>query len=178
MTVFETARLRLRPLTDDDFARLHEFLLNPEFRRFLGPYPPPLEQFVREQRARWDDHFRRHGWGQWAVERKDDGTFVGRCGLIMQQVDGAEEVEIGYAVGEAFWGRGYAAEAARGTRDWAFRNLPVAHLVSLIHPDNVRSARVAQSNVMTVWKQTVWRDLPVQVFRVTRPEWEALQAAR
>jgi RimJ/RimL family protein N-acetyltransferase len=179
MTVFETARLRLRPLTDDDLARLHEFLLNPEFRRFLGPYPPPLEQFVAEQRARWDDHLRRHGWGQWAVERKDDGTFMGRCGLVMQEVDGAPEVEVGYAVGEAFWGRGYAAEAARGTRDWAFRTLAVPHLVSLIHPDNLRSARVAQANGMTVWKETAWRDIPVvQVFRITRAEWEAIQAAR
>jgi ribosomal-protein-alanine N-acetyltransferase len=178
MTVFETARLRLRPLTDDDLAVLHGWVLNPEFRRFLGPYPPPLEQFVREQRAWWDEHFRRHGWGQWAVERKDDGTFVGRCGLIMQQVDGASEVEVAYAVGESFWGRGYAAEAARGTRDWAFRTLAVPHLVSLIHADNVRSARVAQTNGMTVWKETVFRDTPLRVFRITRPEWEAIEAAR
>lgn len=178
MTVFETARLRLRPLTDDDLAVLHGWVLNPEFRRFLGPYPPPLEQFVREQRARWDEHFRRHGWGQWAVERKDDGTFVGRCGLIMQQVDGTDEVEVAYAIGEQYWGRGYAAEAARGTRDWAFRTLPVPHLLSLIHADNVRSARVAQTNGMTVWKDTVFRDIPHRVWRITRGEWEALRAPR
>ncbi|HYH81291.1 MAG TPA: GNAT family N-acetyltransferase [Longimicrobium sp.] len=178
MTVMETARLRLRPLTGDDLARLHAFLLNPEFRRFLGPYPPPLETFVREQKQRWDLHFRRHGWGQWAVERKDDGSFVGRCGLIMQQVDGADEVEVAYAIGEAFWGRGFAAEAARGCRDWAFRNLPVPHVISLIHADNLRSARVAQANGMTVWKDAPFNGVPHQVFRITRAEWEAIQAAR
>jgi ribosomal-protein-alanine N-acetyltransferase len=175
MTVFETARLRLRPLTDDDLAALHGWILSPEFRRFLGPYPPPLEQFVREQRHRWDEHFRRHGWGQWAVERKDDGTFLGRCGLIMQPVEGGDEVEVAYAIGECHWGRGYAAEAARGTRDWAFRTLDVPYLVSLIHPDNHRSGRVAQANGMAPWRDGFLYGIPHRIYRITRAEWEALR---
>jgi ribosomal-protein-alanine N-acetyltransferase len=177
MMVFDTARLRLRRLTDDDLARLHEFHQNPGFRRFLGE-SPPLEQFVREQRTRWDEHFDTHGWGQWAVERKDDGTFLGRCGLIMQHVDGQDEVEVGYAIGEPFWGRGFAAEAARASRDWAFRNLRIPHVISLIHADNVRSARVAESNGMNVWKEALHRGIPHRVFGITRGRWDEIQASR
>ncbi len=174
-TVLETTRLRLRRLNDGDFARLHVFYQDPEVVRFIGQHPPPpLEEFVATQRQRWDDHYREHGWGQWAVVRKDDGAFVGRCGLIMQHIDGVDEVEVGYALGGEFWGRGYAAEAAVGCRDWAFRNLAVPHVISLIHPDNRRSIAVARRNGMTLWKTTTFKEIPgIGVWRITRAEWEA-----
>jgi len=177
MTIFETERLRARPLTDDDLGVLHGWWLNPAFRRFLGPSPPALEQFVRAQRAYWDDHFRRHGWGQWAVERKEDGAFLGRCGLNLEPVDGVDEVEVGCALGPPFWGRGYAVEATRATRDWAFRNLRVPHLVSLIHPDNLRSVQLAQATGMKLWTAALWEQIPHHVYRITRCEWESIGAS-
>src|SRR5262249_25416741 len=156
----ETTRLRMRRLNDDDYARLHAFYQDPGVVRFLGPPPPPLDEFVATQRQRWDDHYRQHGWGQWAVVRKDDGAFVGRCGLIMQHIDGVDEVEVGYAPGGEHWGRGYAAEAAVASRDWAFRTLGVPHVISLIHPDNHRSIAVAKRNGMTLWKTTTFKEMP------------------
>ncbi|HEX8906376.1 MAG TPA: GNAT family N-acetyltransferase [Longimicrobiaceae bacterium] len=176
-TVIETPRLLLRRLNDDDYARLHEFQQSPEVNRFTGGPPLPLDEFVPWLRARWEDHYRKHGWGQWAVVRKEDGAFVGRCGLIMQQVDGADEVEVGYALGRPYWGRGYAAEAAVASRDWAFRNLDVPHVISLIHPDNARSIAVARRNGMTLWKTTTFKEMPgIGVWRITREEWERAAA--
>jgi RimJ/RimL family protein N-acetyltransferase len=109
------------------------------------------------------------------VVRKDDGAFVGRCGLIMQHIDGVDEVEVGYALGAGFWGRGYAAEAAIASRDRAFRELGVPHVISLIHPDNARSIAVARRNGMTLWKTTTFKEMPgIGVWRITRAEWERL----
>ncbi|HEX8242155.1 MAG TPA: GNAT family N-acetyltransferase [Longimicrobium sp.] len=174
-TIIETARLRLRRLNDDDLERIYEFYQSPEFHRFVGGPPAPHDEFVAWQQQWRYNHYREHGWGQWAVVRKEDGEFLGRCGLIMQHIDGVDEVEVGYALGQPYWGRGYASEAAIASRDWAFRYVSVPHVISLIHPDNARSIAVARRNGMTLWKTTTFKDIPgVGVWRITRDEWEAL----
>jgi RimJ/RimL family protein N-acetyltransferase len=172
--VIETPRLLLRRLTDADLALLYDFHLDPEFNRFLGGPPAPREEWIAGQASRWRDHEREHGWTQWAVERKDDGAFLGRCGLIMQRVDGAPEVEVGYALGRPFWGRGYASEAAIASRDHAFRHTDVPHVISLIAPDNAPSLAVARRNGMSFWKPGNHRGYDVHVFRITRDEWQRL----
>ena len=176
-TILETPRLLLRRLDDADLERLFDFYQDAEVMRFLGPRPERRDEFVAAQRQRWSDHERDHGWGQWAVVRKEDGTFVGRCGPVMQHIDGVDEVEIGYALGAEFWGRGYAAEAAVACRDWAFRTLGVPHLISLINPLNARSQAVARRNGMTVWKRALFREVEVDVWRITREEWERLRGS-
>ena len=174
--VLETPRLWMRRLTDEDFVRLHDFAQDEEFHRFLGGPPAPLDEFLALNVSRTDDHYRTRGYGQWALVRKDDGAFVGRCGLILQEVDGAEEVEVGYAIGRPYWGHGYATESARASRDWGFRNLPADHVISIIDPRNARSIAVAERNGMRAWKETVWRDIDVRIYRIDSAEWEALGA--
>ena len=117
MTVIETERLLLRELTDADHDRLYEMYQDAEMNRFLGGPPPPYDEYAAATRARWPGYYREHGFGLWATVRKEDGAFLGRCGLLAQTVDGVREVEVAYALGTEFQGRGYATEAARASRD-------------------------------------------------------------
>ena len=172
--VIETERLLLRPLTDEDHAGLYEIYLNPRVHRFIGGPPPPFEEHMARSRERWPQYYREHGFGLWATIRREDGRLLGRIGLLAQDIDGVREVEVGYALGEEAWGRGYATEAARACRDWAFRNLTVPHVISLIHPDNAASIAVAERNGMSFWKMADFRGTTVRVYRITRQEWELL----
>lgn len=176
--VIETENLLLRELTDQDHARLHAIYLNPRVHRYLGGPPDPFDEHMAASLARWPSYYREHGFGLWAVERKDDGAFMGRIGLLAQEVDGVSEVEVGYALAEEFWGRGYAIEAARACRDWAFRNLPVDHVISLILPENRLSIRVAERNGMTPWKETEVKGHRIRVYRITRSEWLEMTSPR
>ena len=169
--VVETERLLLRELTDDDHRELHAILQNPRVNRFVGGPPPPLDEYVRASRERWEAHRAEHGFCMWAALRRGDGVLLGRCGPVVQRIDGESEVEVGYMFAEEHWGRGYAAEAARATRDWAFRTLDVPHVISLILPENGPSVRVAERNGMSVWKMADFREHRVRVYRVTREEW-------
>jgi ribosomal-protein-alanine N-acetyltransferase len=85
-------------------------------------------------------------------------------------VDGAEEIEIGYRLDPKYWGLGLATEAARAVRDHAFSDLKLDHVISLIHPENVASRRVAEKNGMVVEKETVFRGFPTIVFGIRRAE--------
>src|SRR5205807_7864742 len=72
----------------------------------------------------------------------------GFCGLVSQSVEGVEEVEVGYMLDKAYWGRGLATEAARASRDYGFERLGLRRLISLINPENAASLRVAEKNGM------------------------------
>ncbi|HVM33793.1 MAG TPA: bifunctional GNAT family N-acetyltransferase/class I SAM-dependent methyltransferase [Actinomycetota bacterium] len=140
--VLETDRLLLRYLTLDDCPYLDEILGDAETMRH---YPRPYT--FREVEAwvvRNLESYRDYGFGLWAVIRKEDGKFVGQCGLVPQDVEGTREIEVGWHVNRAFWRRGYASEAAAAARDYAFDIIGLTRLVSLVLPANVPSQGVAR----------------------------------
>ena len=127
-----------------------------------------LGVFSREQTAGFLDRVRardREGLpSQFGVVVREEDRLVGYCGFFPQIVDGIEELEIGYRLDPAYWGRGLATEAARAVRAYGFGDLKLPRLISLIHPDNHASRRVAEKNGMTPEKETVFRGFPTIVF--------------
>lgn len=148
----ETERLRLRLPTLADVNVLGEVVGDAEVVRFLGGQIAPPEEYeaiLGRWLQRWDDH----GMGPFMVERRDDGVFVGRTGILVWDVRGwthtgvpepeFAQPEVGWAFARAAWGNGFATEAARAVIEWT-RERGVRGLVSVIAPANVRSQRVAE----------------------------------
>ncbi|MBU6299020.1 MAG: GNAT family N-acetyltransferase, partial [Alphaproteobacteria bacterium] len=81
------------------------------------------------------------GYGTWAVERKVDGAFIGRVGLV--NPEGWPGLEVGWTLGKPYWGQGYATEAARISLHYAFLTQPVDRMLSCIDPHNKASQAVA-----------------------------------
>ena len=102
----ETERMVLRPMDMNDVDDLMGIFSDPVAMRY---YPgtksrQEAEEWVRGMLASYRDH----GFGQWVAILKDSGEFAGQCGLTVQEVEGEEEVEIGYLFLRKFWGRGLA----------------------------------------------------------------------
>jgi RimJ/RimL family protein N-acetyltransferase len=87
-------------------------------------------------------HWELRAFGLWAVERKSDGAFVGRVGLL--QPDGWPGTEVAWTLGREYWGQGYATEAAKACLNYGFQNCSVSKLISMIDAENHASQRVAQ----------------------------------
>ena len=87
------------------------------------------------------------------------------------------EVEIGYRLDPAYWNRGLITEAARTVRDHAFEDLKLPRVISLIHPENIPSRRVAEKNGMKIEKEITFRGFPTLVFAMTREQWLAERGA-
>jgi RimJ/RimL family protein N-acetyltransferase len=87
------------------------------------------------------------------------------------------EVEIGYRLDPAYWNRGLITEAARAVRDHAFEDLKLPRVISLIHPENIPSRRVAEKNGMKIEKEITFRGFPTLVFAITREQWLVSRAA-
>jgi ribosomal-protein-alanine N-acetyltransferase len=164
MPTIETTRLLLRSFAEDDLDRMAELMADDDFMRFS------LGVFSREQTGAFLDKVRardREGLpSQLGVIVRDNQKLIGYCGFFLQTVDNVEELEIGYRIDPSYWRRGIATEAARAVRDYAFNELRLPRVISLIHPDNIPSRRVAEKNGMTPEKETVFRGFPTIVFSV------------
>jgi ribosomal-protein-alanine N-acetyltransferase len=146
-------------------------LLNHDFMRFsLGPYTNEQTQGVLQKFLSWNQAGLP---SQFAVIFRGNNELIGYCGFLHQEVDGRNEIEIGYRLHPDYWNRGLASEAAQVVRDHAFRDLNLPKVVSLIHPDNIASRRVAEKNGMKIEKETVFRGFPTLVFAITREQWLA-----
>lgn len=106
------------------------------------PGPDPLQSRPRECRTD-RENYAEHGYGLWIVETHN-GEFIGDCGLTWQQVKGAQKLEVGYHVRSDLHGQGFATEAAVACRDYAREDFVAKELITIIHPDNRASERVAE----------------------------------
>ncbi|KAB2913299.1 MAG: GNAT family N-acetyltransferase [Bacteroidetes bacterium] len=164
----ESDRLHFRKVTQSDYDAWLPFFYNAESTRFLGTFDGTNEERCQS----WID---RMNWrydndnGLMALIDKTTGALVGQCGLLKQTIDGVDEIEIGYHLLPQYRRMGYAGEAAIFCKHFAFDNHLTDTVISLIHPQNNNSMAVARKNGMQLEKQSSYRDITVNVFRVTNP---------
>jgi RimJ/RimL family protein N-acetyltransferase len=168
MIVLETERMTLRQMDMQDVANLRGIFSDPEAMRY---YPSTKDD---AETRRWIktniDSYALFGIGLWIATLKDSQQFVGQCGLVVQDVEGSMEIEIGYLFLRTFWGQGLATEAARACRDYGFDQLGFTRLVSLIHVRNMASRRVAEKVGMTLEKEIIRRQMPICVYALAKHE--------
>jgi RimJ/RimL family protein N-acetyltransferase len=149
VTALETERLLLRRWRAADlepFARINR---DPAGMEYL---PAPLSRAASDEMAdRIEAHFRRHGFGLWAAELRENEEFIGFIGLSVPRFEAAFTpcVEIGWRLARDHWGKGLATEGARAAMQHAFVELRMPSLVSFTVPANVRSRRVMEKIGMT-----------------------------
>ena len=170
----ETERLSLRPFREADVGALFKLLQDPDVVRYIGDRRAPTLQETWRAVAGWLGHWAMRGYGQWAIEERSSGRFIGRAGII----NPAEwpGPEVGYVLGREWWGNGYATEAAGAAMSWGFRELGFDDLISLIDPNNTASIAVATRLGETLRGDTTLLGIPVLVYGISRDEWEARQA--
>ncbi len=142
--IFESERLRFRRWKDNDrevFARMNA---DPAVMEY---FPAALS---RDESDRLIDRFEQHteekGFGIWAVERKEDGAFIGFIGLLEVgfEADFQGAVEIGWRLDNKFWKRGYATEGAKACLDYGFNALGLSEILSFTAILNQPSETVMQ----------------------------------
>jgi RimJ/RimL family protein N-acetyltransferase len=112
-------------------------------------------------------HWQLRGYGQWALERRDDGRMIGRTGLW--NPEGWFGVEVGWRLDRDTWGHGYATEAASATLEWAWASLDSDRILSVIDPRNTASMRVAERLGMRLLRHDESDGTPVVIMAVDRP---------
>ncbi|HXY29454.1 MAG TPA: GNAT family N-acetyltransferase [Gemmatimonadaceae bacterium] len=141
-STLQTERLVLRMFTAEDIEPYARICSDPEVMRFLsltGPYSR-IESWRHV--AMILGHWQLRGYGLWAVEERATGALIGRIGFL--RPDGWPGFELGWMLARSYWGRGFATEGARRALDYSFSVNGPERVISLIHPDNRASIRVAE----------------------------------
>jgi [ribosomal protein S5]-alanine N-acetyltransferase len=168
----ETERLVLRPFRDDDVDAYTAVLQSPGVRASLHlPDDVGREQAwlgMAQQLGQWE----LRGTGQWALEERATGAFVGRAGMHHPERDDWPGIEIGWALHPDHWGKGYATEAGAGAVEYAFAHHDVDALYSVILPENTASQAVARRLGFMLFEERVLSHFPGSahgIWRLLRP---------
>lgn len=145
--MIETERLVLRPPAPNDLAWIAEHMNTPAVMRNLGGVRSPEQVasgFSEDLAA-----FGGSGHRRWTVRLRANNARIGRCGLFRIKSDAAPadlrgQSEIGWTLAEAFWGKGYAAEAARGVLGFGFGTLGLPVIFAQTSESNKASTRLME----------------------------------
>ncbi|MEO8623090.1 MAG: GNAT family N-acetyltransferase [bacterium] len=162
----ETERLRLRMLRETDFPTYETWCANMDIQRYLGGKTMNRVEAWRHL-AYMVGHWAFRGYGYYAAEEKSTGRLVGRVGYTNSA--GWPGFELGWTIVPEFQGRGYATEAAQLLLQYAFDALDQPHVISLIHPDNTPSRRVAEKLGQSIEGETDVLNMPVLIYGISRP---------
>lgn len=145
--ILETERLYLRELVPSDFESLCKILKDKNtMYAYEGAFnDDEVQEWLDRQIAR----YQKLGFGLWAVVLKETNEMIGQCGLTMQPWKESEVLEIGYLFERSYWHRGYATEAAKACKKYAFETLNATEVCSIIRDTNFASQNVAIRNGMT-----------------------------
>ena len=170
--MLETERLVLRRPRVEDAEALLELFGDAETMRYIGDGRTTDLDGARRALRRWLERWDESGIGQFVVERREDGRFVGRAGFLVWDpatwtpcaLAEDAEVEIGWTIARPLWGSGYATEAALALRDWRDRE----RLISLIQHGNQRSVRVAEKIGERYERDVDVRSVRTRLYSLTR----------
>jgi RimJ/RimL family protein N-acetyltransferase len=126
----ETGRLRLVVWQERHCAPYAALNADPAVMRYFPSTLTTAQTLTSVDLSR--AHFAVHGWGNWAVELKESGEFIGFIGLSIprRQLPFMPCVEIGWRLARAHWGKGYATEGARAVLRVGFERLELEEIVS------------------------------------------------
>lgn len=165
-----TQRLVLRPFSGEDVGPLHLMLSEKGVLRYFPRTDPPPRDRVQKMVSGSLRHWEEHGYGVWAVASPLTGDLMGRCGL--QYLPETDEVEVDFLLGRAFWGQGFATEAARASVRYGFEKWSFESLVGIVHPGNKASQGVLQKLGMVCTEQTVYFGMEVYRFALERSAYD------
>jgi RimJ/RimL family protein N-acetyltransferase len=141
--IIETERLILRTWLLNDLRDFFEIYGDKEVWRYVDPSGVlKSEDAARRPLLRGVAYQQEHGFCIWAVVAKQRGRVVGACGFKLFE-DGPG-LELVYHFARAYWGRGFASEAARACLRYAFEKLGAPEVVASVDPENLASKRVLE----------------------------------
>ena len=140
-------------------------------RYFPTPTPPPIEKvkrFITGQEEHWD----KHGYGNWGIVPEGDDQIIGWVGL--QFLPELNETEVGYLLNAPYWGKGYATEAARASIQFGFEQCTLDSIIALVHPENIASRRVIEKCGIS-YEETIhlW-GIDLMRHRLDRSRWKEM----
>jgi len=163
LDAFSTRRLRAERLTQAHLPDLRRMDQNEQFMAHLGGVRAEAETLAYLERNL--AHWATYGFGVWILRDPDDGAVLGRAVLRHLEVEGVDEVEVGYGFYPEFWGLGLATEVAGACVGIGLAQLDLASVVAVTLPTHHASQRVMLKAGLAYEREFLHGGLPHVLFR-------------
>jgi RimJ/RimL family protein N-acetyltransferase len=167
--LIETTRLIIREFVPEDLNDLSLLLADEAVMHFSLTGPLSKERSAAFLEG-CQNAYGQQGFSQYALTLKHTNQFIGFCGFFTPIINDKNEVELAYRVAKNFWGKGFATEAAIACKDYAFLELHIHKLISIIEPANIDSVKVAEKVGMRLEQKTIFHDIEVLIYALENPE--------
>lgn len=167
--VLETGRLIFRRLNMDDLEDLFALYHSPDVRKYYSEGVPSYEETKQELEWMINTFYAKYGFGMWATIHKATGKFIGRCGMTPMDIEGHEEIEVGYMLAKEYWGQGLATEAAQAILQYGLEQVGLSRLICVINPGNRASSKVAMKIGMTLEIDGNVNGEPTLLYSISKP---------
>jgi RimJ/RimL family protein N-acetyltransferase len=178
MTILETSRLRLEPMTEAHLDGLSAMNSDPAVMRYITGKPETREEtaaMIGRVQQRWQNW----GIGWWSLFERETGEIIGAAGIHFLGFDPANPHEIGWRLRADKWGAGFASEAARRIAAFVFEDLEAPVLCAICDPQNRNSSRLMERLGMTYSRQQeVHAGMVSSVYEISRDHWLNTQAGK
>ncbi|WP_447895746.1 GNAT family N-acetyltransferase [Vreelandella sp. GE22] len=176
MWICETSRLVIRTLSLSDTEELTKILSDPAVMEYS--IRGVCDEVMTRRFIEWClESYEMHGIGPWALIEKDTNRLIGFCGVGPEEVNGVEEISLGYRLATQYWNRGFASEAAKAVLAYAFEMKSLPSVVTLIEPEHGASQKVAFKVGFTHYELHEFHGREVRMYRQTLAQWYPGRAA-
>ena len=176
MKLFETKRLLVRQLSQQDTPELTEILSDPEVMKYsIGGV---CDECATRKFVDWCiECYSSKGVGPWALIEKEACSLVGFCGVSPELVGGVEEMNLGYRLATKFWNRGLATEAVRSVLKYCFDWRSLQSVVAIIEPGHTASFHVVEKAGLKQYTNLDFHGRQVRLYRITSQAWYAINGS-
>lgn len=164
--IAETERLYLREMTAADAKSAYELNLDPEVIQYTGDVA--FESIKEAERFLINyDHYRKYGFGRWAVIQKSNKEFLGWCGLKFHE--DSNEFDLGYRFFKKHWGKGFATEASKACLELGFKKFNMPEIYAEAMKTNPASIKVMEKIGMHFVKESTCAEEPAIFYKIVNP---------
>jgi RimJ/RimL family protein N-acetyltransferase len=174
-TITQSERLTLRVPRMEDVDMLASYWGDAETMKYIGKGGEPWAREVVQQRIEQAiERQQESGYCFWVVELRETGEVLGQGGVVPIANVGPE-IELGYRLGRAHWGKGYATEIARASARYAFESIGLDRLIAVTYPENTGSRRVlVKCGFDDLGITDRYYDTTCSLYELTAERWAAL----
>jgi len=164
--IAETNRLYLREMTPDDAQSAYELNLDPEVVQYTGDVAFESIEAARTFLINYD-HYKKYGFGRWAVIQKSNNEFLGWCGLKYHE--DTNEFDLGYRFFKKHWGKGFATEASQACLELGFKKFNMPAIYADAMKTNPASIKVMEKVGMRFFKESICGGEPAVYYKIVNP---------
>jgi ribosomal-protein-alanine N-acetyltransferase len=165
--IAETDRLYLREMTPADAESAYELNLDPEVVQYTGDVAFKSVEDARTFLSNYD-HYKKYGFGRWAVIQKSNHEFLGWCGLKYHE--DTKEFDLGYRFFKMHWGKGFATEASKACLELGFTKFNMPEIYAEAMKANPASIKVMEKVGMHLFKESICGGEPAVYYKIVNPQ--------